>query len=458
MKNLQHFSQQIGIHFKPEYYVIDIEKEMACHLENNLWRKKSFLQKMQWMIALALKTISRLQCSDCFRGELYWQDLFAHALSTLHPATLSLHQMKAACHQANDLIEATHQIMATRTAIAEAVRENTLLSAAQERHYEAIRQMYQTHNDQLNHLNQIVMSLQREYNELRHQTKKQDVFFNQSIKLRLPRELFSYHTEKESLRVIEDGLSRRIRTSHNARTLYQELSEKLVTQKSTAKKMDDDMKAAQLFLKDKSDLILGKANALRAHINQWTTNAVEHRSQTLLAHAVKSEQLLSSCDKIILLLQQKTLPSYNNHISYFFTHLAGKNKALATIFSATCAVKATLDHQKLTPEHIAQLQQQIQTIEHHRVHYAQSITSQWSAFFFSAQKDKRQKELSINTHLQNTIAQMIIPLCGLSDIQTMALPAHIQSAQSLSTQLKSAETPIIQQQKEMELASPSFSR
>jgi len=459
MKNLTNFCREIRLHFNLDHYVTDIEKEQANELD--YWRKKSLAQKMEWLLRLALKTLARLQKTHHFRREHYWQTLMSEHLAALTAPAMTIEQTMIAVRQANDLIAVAHEIIDTRTGLLETVKNQILLSPQQEQQYEAIRQTAQTHNNRLNLVQQQVLKLQSDYHNSRQPVGLDALIVQEQPDQSLPKKLFSYFVEKQQLQVIEASLEGSIRTDADSRELYQDLAKKLATGKPSVEKLSEDIKEARSYLQQKTVKILDHAKTLREQIRTDIRQTIEHRTQTILAHAQQCEQLVSSLDQIIVLLQ-KPLCAYDRpgrkimteihrhqapgasiHRAGLFSYLPSAGRALANLALTASQTQLALGYKKLTPEQLTQLQQQIEQIGAAQAVFTSSLTSQWSTLFSTTRRLQRQQELLLNTRVQQELAKLPHLIYKLKDVQNMGSSEQVQRRQALVEKLAEIEPPAL---------------
>ena len=157
---------------------------------------------------------------------------------------------------------------------------------------------------------------------------------------------------------------------------------------------------------------------------------IEHRSQTMMAHANRTEKLIVSLEKIIRNLNDYLSTGKLNYFSknqqQTLTHLA--NEALETQQALENSPK-TLD--------ASQIEAKILKIEQHRQNYEKSLGG-WGSFFSKNFSVSQQKE-KMNETLKTHIAELVIPACGLFDQVGVVDHEYLKKQQQRMNQLKTVQ-------------------
>ena len=124
----------------------------------------------------------------------------------------------------------------------------------------------------------------------------------------VPRELPNYHQTALQTRFSENHTKHLIQVEGSARIVYQDLARE-TTKPSITEKLSDEIQSGQQRLNMKAEKILKTAENLQQKIQRDSCRLIEHRTQTLLAHANRLEQLSMTLEKIMQRLNRLFSPS-----------------------------------------------------------------------------------------------------------------------------------------------------
>ena len=243
----------------------------------------------------------------------------------------------------------------------------------------------------------------------------------------VPRELPTYHQATLNTRFSENHIQHLIRVEGCARIVYQDLAREM-TKPSITEKLSDEIQSGQQRLNTKAEKILKTAEDLSQKIQRDSSRLIEYRTQILLAHANRIEQLSMTLEKVIQRL--------NHYLAgHPPTQKKGPEKQTQLLVLIVNEAKLTQD-QLQQPSNVIntqQVQHQILTMEQHRKEYAKTLTG-WGSFFGRSLPTHRQHE-TINQTIQNHLAELVVPACGLQDRQGIATVEQIKNQQTVGQKL-----------------------
>ena len=221
-------------------------------------------------------------------------------------------------------------------------------------------------------------------------------------------------------RLSKEYIHHQIQCEGDARIVYQSLAREL-GQKPAAEKMAEEVEKAKSCLQRHTEQIAEKTDHYRRQITEQTQFAIEHRTQVTFAHANRIESISLSLAAMIHLLQP--------HVK------------------CPCLFKLMIEAQTMqeslnTNADSADLQSKLLTIHHHRDTYEKSITSVWSTLFNHRQLQYQKK---LNADLQTAITQLVIPVCGFNDKNTIIAPEKIKQLQKTADKLAAQQGYIAQE-------------
>ncbi len=412
---------------KTQYYLPFLDQQDQDRLLQAT-RRKSRNQPLYVLKQMAIKVLRQLQQLLCFQGEMDWQAAFTEYLSQLNSPTTPRRQLGRILCQADDLIEIAYVTQEIRQTIRQTARQQSLLSEEFEQHYSEITKMYLAHNETLATLENDVKKMSQEYSQ---STGKTDppALIDQGLQGTLPHELPRYSKKSIQTRFSAAHVQHLVQVEDNARIVYQGLAQELM-QKPLAEKLTQAVDSAQQRLNTKAQQILKNAGALHQKIDQDSRGMIERRSQTMMAHANRMEQLILSLEKIIqtlnTYLSEEKLNNFSNAQKRTLAHLVDEaQETQQEVEQFPNAVDA------------ARIQSKILKIEQHRQSYEKSLGG-WGSFF-SKNSPVAQKKEKINEALKANIAELVIPACGLFDRQDAVSHQQIKKQQQWMEQLKEAQ-------------------
>ncbi len=135
-----------------------------------------------------------------------------------------------------------------------------------------------------------VRQISKTYSQLTGQSHLTDSSADFVITQSVPKELPTYRQDTVNTRFSENHIQHLVRVEDSARIVYQDLVRE-ATKPSITEKLSDEIQSGQQRLNTKAEKILKTADDLRQQIQRDSSRLIEHRTQTLLAHANRIEQL-----------------------------------------------------------------------------------------------------------------------------------------------------------------------
>lgn len=201
-----------------------------------------------------------------------------------------------------------------------------------------------------------------------------------------------------------------------------------MTKPSIAEKLSDEIQLGQQRLKLKAETILKTADDFSQKIQQDSCKLIEQRTQTLLAHANRLEQLVLTLEKIMQVI--------NDYLTHHpSAQKQGSAKQIQSLILIVAGAKLIQEHlqQPANVINAQQVERQILTMEQHRKEYARTLTG-WGSFFRRSAPTSCQPEI-INQTIQRHLAELVVPACGLQDRQGIATVEQIKQQQTIGKQL-----------------------
>ena len=426
MKNLDYLYHRAktaihASHYQPFLETPDRENILLAQ------KKKSVKDLLFILQQVALKAIQKLSQSYCFLGEIKWQTAFAKYESQLKNPNLGVYELCISLCQVDDLIEIASVMQTVRKDIWEMAKRQATLSGEWEQKYTEIQKNYLERREALVTLENQVRQVSKTYSQLTGQSHLIDSSADFVITQSVPRELPTYHQATPNTRFSENHIKHLIRVEGDARIVYQDLARE-ATKPSITEKLSDEIQSGQQRLNIKAEKILKTAEDLRQKIQRDSSRLIEHRTQILLAHANRIEQLSITLEKVIQRL--------NHYLAHHPpTQKQGSGKQTQLLVLIVNEAKLTQD-QLQQPSNVIntqQVQHQILTMEQHRKEYAKTLTG-WGSFFGRSSPTHRQHE-TINQTIQSHLAELVVPACGLQDRQGIVTVEQIKNQQTVGQKL-----------------------
>jgi hypothetical protein len=430
-------------HYQPFLETQDQERILLTQ------QKKSVHDFLVLLRQIALKVIQKLQQSHYFWGEPKWERAFKLYETQLQDTSLSIYQLCIVLCNVDDLIEVASVLQAVRKDIWSAAKRQAIPSEELEQKYRVAQIQYLEHRDVLVVLDNQVRHIEHTYSEITghyHSTHhSQGLVITQSV----PRELPNYHQTVLQTRFSENHTKHLIQVEGSARLVYQDLAREM-TKPSIAEKLSDEIQSGQQRLKMKAETILKTAEDLNHKIQRDSCKLIEHRTQTLLAHANRLEQLALTLEKIMQVI--------NDYLAHHPpAQKQGSEKQTQSLVLIVAEAKLIQDHlqQPFTVVNAQQVQHQILMMEQHRKEYAKTLTG-WSSFFRRGSPNHHQHK-TIHQKIQNHLAELVVPACGLQDRQGIATAEQIKKQQTVGQQLAHQTHQIHAETKKIQELSHDFS-
>ncbi len=448
MKNLDYLYHRAktaihASHYQPFLETPDRENILLAQ------KKKSVKDLLFILQEVALKAIQKLSQSYCFLGEIKWQTAFAKYESQLKNPNLGVYELCIALCQVDDLIEIASVMQTVRKDIREMAKRQATLSGEWEQKYTEIQKDYLERREALVTLENQVRQVSKTYSQLTGQSHLIDSSADFVITQSVPKELPTYRQDTVNTRFSENHIKHLIRVEGDARIVYQDLAREAI-RPSITKKLSDEIQSGQQRLHTKAEKILKTAEDLRQKIQRDSSRLIEHRTQTLLAHANRLEKLSLTLEKIMQLL--------NHYLAHHSpTQKQGSEKQTQLLVLIVNEAKLTQDHFQ-QPSHAIntqQVQNHILRMEQHRKDYVKTLTG-WGSFFGKSLSTHRQQE-TINQAIQSHLAELVIPACGLQDRQGIATVEQIKQQQTVGQKIAHQTDQIHAETKKIQELSHDFS-
>ncbi len=424
MKYLQTLCEQADVHLTLKYYCPYLNA-----LEERLLReaaqKKSTLYALHLLKALSLQILFLLQHSACLWGESYWQSLLTQSQSAL-TSRGDDQQLRMALHKTDEVISTASVTETVRKKIWREVKGHAILPDSQAQCYESARQECFTRQTALNELEDEVNTTLHDY----HQVIEYTPPLSQSIPSFRPNSptcshpLRSYDVKMVQTRLSKEYIHHQIQCEGDARIVYQSLTREL-GQKPAAEKMAEAVEKTKDGLQRRAEKITEKTGHYRRQIIQQTQFAIEHRTQTTLAHANRIENIALSLAAIIHTVQ---------------SHCPSHCQPLLNLIAEAQSMQEIL-HQ---PGDSQVLQEKLLVMNTDRCTFEKSITSCRAILFTHRRQLQHQQQL--NQDLQTALAQLVIPICGFNDKNTAATPGTIKQLKAVSDKLAIQQEHLTQEQ------------
>ena len=403
MKNLGYLYHRAKKAIHAKHYQFFLDKQ---EYENILKaeKEKSLNDLLYFMRKTLLNIIEKLKKSHEFCGEPKWQAAFELYADQLKQENFSKYQVCTLLCNVDDLLEIAFVVKTVREDILKLAKQQSILTEEKEKHYNEAKNVYLEHREKLLSLENQVTQVYKSYRQLPGLTVPQSI----------PRELPIYPLESLQTQFSENHVKHLIQVEGSSRIVYQDLMHE-INKPPIDEKLSHEIKLGRQRLNNKTDQILEKTNHLNQEIRQDTSKLVEHRTKVMFAHVNRIEILAVTLEKIIgLLFSEK------------------QNKILVELVKEA---KIMLDYLQ-TSTHIDsnEIQGRLLALEEYRKNYEKTLNNWRNRFFGPTLIVLCQRE-KINLDLQNYIAELIIPACGLQDQQSIPTKEQIKEQHMLSLKL-----------------------
>ena len=390
-------------------------------------QKKSIYDFLNLLKAIALKAIRKLKHSPHFWGETKWHKSFALYESQLQDPKFSIYQQCMVLCNVDDMLTIAYVLQAVRKDIWEAAQRQGVLSQESEQKYDQAQQQFLERRESLIALENRVMQIGQNYSSFTGLSYNTDHPKDTIITESKPRELPNYHRPALQTRFSESNIHHLVETEGDARIVYQGLARDM-SRPSIAETLNHEIKLGQQRLNTKAQKILNVAHNIDDKIQKDSQRLIEQRTQIMIAHANRIENLILSLQKIIQILDHylSKLPKNKNSFS---------QKEDQTLTQLNQEAKSAQDHLQESPGNIdaQQIQTHILTMEKYRKDYTNTLTG-WGSLFQIKSKNTSCHE-NINQILKSSIAELIVPACGLQDHQGITTVDQFKKQQIYRQQL-----------------------
>lgn len=428
MKYLQNLCHQTGVKLSIKWYLPYLNQA-----EINLLMKakeKSERYQLNLLKALSLSILFQLQHAEFIWGEAQWMALIAKCQSDLMSSASHVHRLRTALRQADEVIEAAGITEEVRHKLWDEVKRQSLLSEAQTQDYESARQACLKSQAVVNDIENQVDLCVNEYAQISQETLSPVICFSEPDPREFPHPLHKYDYQFHKERLSRKNIFHQIWCEKDARVVYCSLAKELL-QKPTFKKLTECIDQAKNFLTHRAIHIMEKSKNSNQTITQHTKYAIDHRTQVLLAHANKIEQIALQLAIIIQILQPYA-NSQNLHLLNF-------------MMDAKAMQKILISDEKTSSR---DLQNRLLSMEFYRDHYEKSIHSIWNTLSYNRKNRGLQRQ--INLQLQTIIANLVIPICGFEDRNTVILPEKVKQFKSISDRLVTQQNRMHQEKEKIQ--------
>ncbi len=434
MKYLQTLCEKAGVSLELKYYLLYLNALEVALLKEAV-NKNSGIYALTILKAFALKILFLLRHSACLWGEADWQWRLNQSQAAL-AASKNKDDLRIALRQADDVIATANVTESVRQKIGDKARHRGVLTHEQVQCYESIRQEYITRHESLSNLENTVETTLQETapfdRELPSLSQVMAPFRSNSPQFSYP--LRPYDVKMTHARFSKENIHHQIQCEGNARIVYYALAKEL-GQKPMAEKVAEEVQRAKASLQSRAERLEQKIKDHRQKIIQQAQFAIEHRTQVNLAHANRIEHIALTLAAIIHSLQ---------------SHCASHCQPLLHLISETQSLQKSLNQQ----EEGQLLREKLLAMNSHRCTYEKSITSIRATLFTSHHQLQRQQQL--NRDLQTQLAELVIPICGFNDKNTVATPETVIQLKAISGKLTIHQEHLAQEQEKINQIKNSY--
>jgi hypothetical protein len=428
MKYLQILCEQADVRLTLKYYYPYLNALEESLLQEAV-KKQSAQYALHLLKALSLQILFLLQHSACLWGESQWQSLLTQSQSALgNRNQLTSQQCRKALHQADEIISTASVTESVRKKIWSEVKDRAVLSDLQAQRYESARQTCLTRQAALNKLDSTINTALHDYHQLIEYVSP----LNQSIPSvrphspELTQPLRPYDAKTTQVRLSTENIHHQIQCEGDARIVYHNLTREL-GQKPAAEKMAEAVEKAKGCLQHRSEHIAEKTDHYRRQVIQQTRFAIEHRTQIILAHANRIENIALSLATLIYTIQ---------------SNCASHCQPLLNLMA-----EAQIMQKELENTDGVTLQEKLLTLNNHRCAFEKSITSFYGTLFTRPRQLQSQRQL--NHHLQTALADLVTPICAWDDKNKAITTDTIKKLKITSDQLAVHEGHLVQEQEKI---------
>lgn len=435
MKYLQTLCEQANVSLELKYYMIYLNALEEALLKEAV-KKNSSLYALSLLKAFSLKILFLLQHSSFLWGESQWQLLLSKSQAML-TATGDNDHLRRALQMADDVISTANITETVRKKIWRGVESNTVLSDLQAKNYESARQACLKGQTGLNMLKCAVNTALHDYYQLIEHVP----LLNKSIPSVRPhspefsQSLRSYDVKMNQMRLSTENIHHQVQCEGDARIVYKNLSREL-GQKPVVEKMAEAVEKAKISLQRQAEAITEKTNYYHRQINQQIRCAIEHRTQVILAHANRAEQIALLLAALIHTAQ---------------SHCASHCEPLLNLTTEAKAMQQDLQENKSG----VTLKEKLLVMNTHLCAYEKSTTSFWGALFTNSRQLQYQQQLHHN--LQIALANLVAPICGFDDKDKAIPPDTIRKLKITSDKLAVHQGHLVQEQEKINQIKNIFS-